>query len=230
MLFASVITLLSTTFILAVVDCFFKKHKTITFSLQVLTTISLFCTIFAFLHYKNKLDMFGLVLILSVLPQLLTHFHALKNEKMPSSNSINKITYQNPEKDKNWSFLLKCIGLFISSAILSICGLILGKETFYLYPLAIAIGLFVTFAACLKKKNVNLLTFFSWFFAFFAAGISLAQILTVLLYSTALPNILYCIAMLFYSVYAIISVTNFKYANLIYILSILTAISTVMFI
>ncbi len=134
-----------------------------------------------------------------------------------------------PKKSKlsdSDGFLLKSIGIFLTSAFLSVCGLVLGLESVYLYLLALAIGMLGTFILLVIKKNLNLFDIISYALVFLSAGLAIAQILTVLLYSTSLTNILYSIGMFVYAGYSVFYVlTKSKFSNLIYMASIIILLS-----
>ncbi len=137
MLLAAVISLFSSTLVLVLVDCFFKKHKTMSFLLQILTFTALFCGGVALMYYKNKLDLFGIMLNVSILPQILTLFQLLNMSKikknapnLPNNDISEEIINPKSKVPKDYGFLLKSIGLALSSISMSICGLVLGRETF----------------------------------------------------------------------------------------------------
>lgn len=134
-----------------------------------------------------------------------------------------------PKKSKlsdSDGFLLKSIGIFLTSAFLSVCGLVLGLESVYLYLLALTIGMLGTFVLLVIKKNLNLFDIISYALVFLSAGLAIAQILTVLLYSTSLTNILYSIGMFVYAGYSVFYVlTKSKFSNLIYMASIIILLS-----
>lgn len=284
MLLAAVICMFSATLILAVVDCFLKKHKAISLLLQILTITALFCSAFVLVHFKNAFSIFSIMLIASILPQIITLFdikeivygpskEEVEAEKTPDENAENSQTdniseisensttsEQNIEENQTEIYeetnaenaqevenepqspditqpaqsklaqsnglLLKSIGICLTSVFLSICGLFLGLESVYLYLLGLAIAALGTFILLVIKKRINLFDLISYALVFFAAGLALTQVLTVLIYSTSLANILYSVGMLIFAVYSILSVTiKNKYLNLVYLASTLILLS-----
>lgn len=236
MLLFSVISMSVATLILAIIECFFKKHKAVSFSLQFFTLITLILTTFTVAHYKNNFSLFSIFLIVSIVPQFLTVFDF---EKFFGKKKQTNIDLSNEEVEKNTKnfidfkanggLFVKSLGIFATSVFLVFCGLYLGKETIFSFLLAISIALFSTFILLLKKKNLNLFYILSHVFLFAAIGLSLAHILTVLLYSFNLTNILFSVGLLAYAVYCLVFVfTKNKYSNLIYLLSVATMISTIL--
>ncbi len=275
MLLASVICMFSATLILAVVDCFLKKHKVISLLLQILTITALFCSAFVLVHFKNAFSIFSIMLIASILPQIITLFDIkeivygpnkedeVETEKTPEMNvenpqtndseqnlaensteiyeEVNTETAHEVENEIQSSdvtkptqgklaqsngLLLKSIGICLTSVFLSICGLFLGLESVYLYLLGLAIAALGTFILLVIKKKINIFDLISYALVFFAAGLAITQVLTVLIYSTSLANILYSVGMLVFAAYSILSVTaKNKFLNLVYLASMLILLS-----
>lgn len=285
MLLAAVICMFSATLILAVVDCFLKKHKAISLLLQILTITSLFCSAFVLVHFKNSFSIFSIMLIASILPQIISLFDIKEiiygpnkeeevetekttemNVENPQTDNISEINEDNtsskqylaensteiyeetepetacdvenevqspdvtqPTQSKlaqSNGLLLKSIGICLTSVFLSICGLFLGLESVYLYLLGFAIAALGTFILLVIKKKINIFDLISYSLVFFAAGLAITQVLTVLIYSTSLVNILYSVGMLGFTAYSILSVTvKNKFLNLIYLASMLILLS-----
>lgn len=241
MLMAAVICMFGATIALSVLDCFLKNNKAISFSLQLFSLATLFCGTIALAQYKNKLSLFAIILAVSVLPQILTLFNF--KEILQNRKNIKK-TQKNEENSQNFdekpSFFekfeqsngktLSALGILLTSILLSVCGLVLGLETVYLYLLALAIAAFATFLTLIIKKNINLFDLLSYIFVYLAAALAISQILTVLIYSFDLKNILYCLGMLAFATYSICFVTLKKsnHTNLIYLLSMAILLSTLL--
>lgn len=239
MLMLATICMFGATLVLSVTDCFLKKHKAMSFLLQLFALTSLFCGTVALAHLKNNFSLYSILLIASIFPQFLTIFdlkEILKKQKNKKDLQKNEENLQNSNKKlsnfekfgQSNGKLFSSLGIFLSSTILSVCGLILGLETIWLYVLSLAIALFCLFLTLILKKNLNIFDFITYIFIFLSVGLCISQILTVLVYSFNLKNILYCLGILCYAIYSICFITfkKFNYSNLIYLLSIAVLLST----
>lgn len=242
MMIVPVVCIFSATIILTILDCFFKKNKAMNFLLQLFSLATLFCGGAALAYYKNNISLYSICLIFSILPQILGLINIkeiiLNSKKFKKYQKNQENLQKNNEKtnifekfSQSSENILAALGILLTSIVLSVCGLVLGLETVYLYLLAIAIAAVLTFLILIIKKNINLFDLISYILVFLAVGLALAQILTVLIYSFEIKTILYCLGLLIFATYSICSVTlkKFNYSNLIYLLSIAVLFLTFIF-
>lgn len=235
MLLAATICMLSASLVLAVVDCFLKKNKAISFLLQLFMITALFCTSITILNLKNDFSLFGIIASISILPQLFATFDMkdfLKSKKRIKIEAYLKDFQEKPQKaSKFWQSsisLNKCVALLLSCVLLSICGLILGIESIFIYLLAVAIASLLAFIVLAVKKNINVYDLFSNLMAFLAIGLAFAQILSVLVFSINVINLVYAGSMLLFAVYAVLTTTKFNFSSIFYLLSVFALFATIM--
>lgn len=120
-----------------------------------------------------------------------------KPQKVEEEES-DKPKKEKKKKDAKYYFLnsngfeLTSLAYLLSSIPIGICGLYLGIETVYGFLIGLGIAAAITFLTLARKKVKNPFDVFSSFMAFLAVGFLIGQAITVLLYSFALSNILYC--------------------------------------
>ncbi|MBE7075772.1 MAG: hypothetical protein E7375_01720 [Clostridiales bacterium] len=197
MLLISVICMLVATFILSVVYCF-VKDKTWSFILQIANLITLVCLGITVANYKYSFNIYSIVLIASILPQI------FNIRKFP--------------------ILIRSSSLLLSASCIAFCGIFLGLEVSYGIIIGIAFGLSFMFIALARKKTKNLIPNT---LAYLAIGIVLGQILTVLLYSADFQNIAFCLASIVFAIYVWMSHHAYdRFAIFAYYLSILGFFAT----
>lgn len=222
MLKFALIAMLVATVIAAVGVCFTKKYKVPYFLLQTFSFVTLACLGLVAGNYVNDFSGYTILMIASVVPMFLSIFDLQsylkskqeivevvkeeqieKESKLPPRPQKQADEEEKPAKEKKkksakYHFLnsngfeLTSLAYLLSSIPIGICGLYLGIETFYGFLIGLGIALAITFLTLARKKVTNPFDIFSKFVAFLAVGFLIGQALTVILYSFALPNILYC--------------------------------------
>lgn len=97
--------------------------------------------------------------------------------------------------------LLKSVAMVMTSICLGLAGVYIGMETFYGFLIGVALACALLFLLLIIKKTINPYDALSYFFMFLAIGIIVGQIVTVLLFSFNLTNILFSVGALIYCVY-----------------------------
>ena len=221
MLKFALIAMLVATVIFAVGVCFTRKHKVPYFLLQTFSFVTLACLGLVAGNYVNDFSGYTILMIASVVPMFLSIFdlqsyikskqeivEVVKEEKIEKESKLpprpqkqedeEKPAKEKKKKDAKYHFLnsngfeLTALAYLLASIPIGICGLYLGIETFYGFLIGLGVALAITFLDLARKKVTNPVDVFSKFVAFLAVGFLIGQALTVILYSFALPNILYC--------------------------------------
>lgn len=241
MLLGAIISMFVATIILAVGVCFARKNKTLLFLLQTFSLIALLCLGFVSANYKDDFSGYSIFILISIAPQFLSIFDfkeylnskKTKQLEMTSTEIDNKLPVKKEKKHtltNSNGILLQSIALLLSAICIGFCGLYLGLETFYGFLIGLALAFALTFLLLIIKKNINLFDLLGYFFVFLGIGILIGQIVTVLLYSFAITNILFCIGALIYCVYSCLTLfAKTKFDHLVYFLSMFCLLSTLIF-
>lgn len=239
MLIISLICLLAATVIFALVSCFVKKNSPAFFLLKAASIMSL--AFFAMLcaNYKNSFDGYSILLILSVFPAFVTlvDLKSYIDQKKEEKTAEEIFAEENdlPKKQKKQSRLLQSNGqiLFgvaalLSAVCISIASLYKGVESVYSFGLGISIGFSLTFLSIIIKKNLPAFDLLNFLLIFVSAGLLLAQILMVVLYSTALANLIFCAGAAVICLYNLLKIKfNGKFLDLIYFLGMICLIASI---
>ena len=239
MLIISVICLLAATLIFALSSCFVKKNTPAFFLLKAASIISL--AFFAVLcaNYKHSFDGYSILLILSVFPAFITLFDLKSYIDSKNNTKTNEEIFAEendiPKKQKKQSKLLQSngqilfgIATLLSAVCISIASLYKGIETVYSFGLGISVGFALTFLAIIIKKNIPAFDLLNLFLIFVSTGLLFAQILMVVLYSTALANLIYCGGVAIVCIYNLLKIKyNSKFLDLIYFLGMICLIASI---
>ena len=239
MLIVSVICLLAATIIFALVGCFVKKSTPAFFILKAASIMSL--AFFAMLcaNYKQSFDGYSILLILSVFPAFLTLIdlksYIDQKREQKTSEEIFADANNLPKKQKKDGKLLQSNGqiLFgvaalLSAICISVSSLYKGVESVYSFGLGLSIGFALTFLAIIIKKNLPAFDLLNLFLIFISVGLLLAQILMVVLYSTALANLIFCAGAVIVCIYNLLKIKfNGKFLDLIYFLGMICLIASI---
>lgn len=242
MIIAGMACLGGASLLLAVGLCFVKNSKTLIFLLQTFFLISLLCFGIVCANFQNNFSGFSVLLFLSIAPQFLNLFdfksfldakreslEKIANEEIDRSAEVAKKKLSNKLLFSNGS-LLKSLAFFMSAICIAFCGLYLGIETYFGFLIGLAIALFATFILLAAKKKINIFDLLSYFLAFLSVGIVLGQILTVLLYSFALPNILFSVGSLMFCVFVLLSTfLKSKFDHLAYLSAMILLFFAILF-
>lgn len=224
MLLASLIIIYVASGLLGITTIFIKKKGALYFSISALTIICLVVAGILTANYNNYFGGFSIISIISISPIFLSLFELkpkeiveedIENTTQNFDTEIEKINKNNKKKKKEkkkYNFpksfaesegrIFEDVAFLLSSFLFAFAGLYLGKETPFGFLMAIPfalIGLCITF----MRKNHNFYDVISNIFCFVSAGFLVGQIITVLIYSFALSNILYAIASLIFASYII---------------------------
>ena len=225
MLLASLIIIYVASGLLGITTIFIKKKGALYFSISALTIICLVVAGILTANYNNYFGGFSIISIISIFPIFLSLFELKPKEIVEEENienttqnfdteieEINKNNKKKKKEKKKYNFpksfaesegrIFEGVAFLLSSFLFAFAGLYLGKETPFGFLMAIPfalIGLCITF----MRKNHNFYDVISNIFCFVSAGFLVGQIITVLIYSFALSNILYAIASLIFASYII---------------------------
>ena len=224
MLLASLIIIYVASGLLGITTIFIKKKGALYFSISALTIICLVVAGILTANYNNYFGGFSIISIISISPIFLSLFELKPKEIVEEDienttqnfdteiEEINKNNKKKKKEKKKYNFpksfaesegrIFEGVAFLLSSFLFAFAGLYLGKETPFGFLMAIPfalIGLCITF----MRKNHNFLDVISNIFCFVSAGFLVGQIITVLIYSFALSNILYAIASLIFASYII---------------------------
>lgn len=240
MLLIALICMYSAAAILALCLCFVRKNKALFSVLQIFSLVSLLCLGFVGANYHNNFSGYSIFIILAIVPQFLLIFDLPEflKSKLKASNenqsefesdgksSKKKKSNQHLFLNSNGS-LLKSTALLLSSICLALAGLYVGLETFYGLLIGLAVGLALSFLSFIIKKNQNPYDKLSLFFAFLSIGLVVGQMLTSLLYSFSLTNILYCVGGAVFCIYALLVMfARSKFDHLALFIAIFSLVST----
>ncbi len=182
MLMISMICFMVSCACMAVAVCFVNDNK-LAYLLNNFGVALLICAGLATATYKNTFSGYTLLLTAAAAPLVLSVFR-------------NKLF----EENQVWARLIKSMGYLLSSAAIYVAMLYIGKETYYGALLGVGIGLLLTFLnIIIKKKYKNdeknhfFLEILLDFVKFLSVGVILGAVVCALLYSTALPNILFAV-------------------------------------
>lgn len=126
--------------------------------------------------------------------------------------------------------LLCSIAFLLTSVCFGLSALYIGKETFYGLLLGVALAFAMTFFMLIRKKENNIYDTIGLFLIFLSIGIILGQAVIVLLYSFELTNILFCLGMLVYGAYIVLSLRlKSRFDNLAYFVAIMLMLVTLLF-
>lgn len=216
--------------------CFVDKSSYFKAAIQIGIYIAIICTILSCMVYANSYGGFSITLIVSVLPMFLTVIkfpQKQKNDKEITENS-NK-TAKNTQILENIATILPNLAYPLVAIALSFCALYLGKETPFAILAGIVFGVFLTFLDFIirKEKFENTKEYFKKFGLklpiFLAIGLSLSNIVIVLLYSFAIGNIMFALGLLIFAAYLAFS-TYFdtKLNHLAYIMAMFFMFSAIL--
>ena len=224
MLLASLIIIYVASGLLEITTIFIKKKGALYFSISALTIICLVVAGILTANYNNYFGGFSIISIISISPIFLSLFelkpkeiveedieNTTKNEENKNEKK-NKNNKKKKKEKKKYNFsksfaesegrIFEGVAFLLSSFLFAFAGLYLGKETPFGFLMAIPfalIGLCITF----MRKNHNFYDVISNILCYISAGFLVGQIITVLMYSFALSNILYAIASLIFASYII---------------------------
>jgi len=247
MLIASVVCMLVACVALAVGNCFVKQNKIFSYVLKTLMLIALICLSITCATCKNNFSGFVILLIISITP-LFLNIYEFKQENNKNVEEIEETIETETEKPQkkvkksrnlpvNWQKCLTGISYSLSAFCVAFCGLYLGKETAFGFLLGIAIALFLTFLDAIIHKNKKYESFMHGFvdylqnfIMFIGIGLLLGQIIPVLLYSTQIKNIMFCLGCLAYSTHIFLTIyLKSKFDHLAQIVAFFLLISTILF-
>lgn len=101
--------------------------------------------------------------------------------------------------------LLKSISIFMTATCLALAGLYIGMETYFGFLIGVAIAFVSIFLLLIIKKSVNPYDLLSYFLMFLSVGILIGQVITILMFSFSLINILFSIGAIIYCLYVELS-------------------------
>ncbi len=237
MLMIALILMFVATAIFAVLNCFIKRDNPLSTFVKNLSLIVLVSLGFVCANYKNNFSGYSIFLILSVIPLFLNSFD-FKNYLLKLKSSIKEetfpvemetdLTQDSAKKEKSHYFvnsdgtLIKNSTLCISAFLTGLAGLYLGKESVFGFLIGLATGFAVTFLYLIIKKEKNPYNILSFFLISLAFGILFGQIISVIIYSFSIVNILYCLGSI--SLMAFIILNRYiksEYCNLAYFAAII---------
>lgn len=239
MLMISVICLLVATLIFGITSCFTQRNTPLFFLTKTASLICLACLAVVCANYKNAFDGYSILIIFSVLPAFLMIFDlkayldAKKNVK--TNEEIFADENQLPKKEKKQSKIFQSNGqiLFaLSCLLISVCigiaSLYKGIETIYSFGLGISLGFAGTFLTIIIKKNISAYDLLSAFLVYVSVGILFSQIVMVILYSTAIANLLYCVGAFLLGIFGLLKLNlKSKFLDLIYYLGMIAVIASI---
>lgn len=241
MLMIAMILMMSASALLAVAICFTKKNKFLNFLLKATFFIALICSAVVCANYKNNFSGYSVLLILSVVPMFLNLFDLksyLENKQKQSieeSQQINENEQFEEKPPKKPSLflssngkILTSIATLMSATAIGFAGLYIGVETVYGFLIGLAFAFAGTFLLLIIKKSFNIFDLAGYFLQILASGILIGQIITGLMYSFALANILYACGALLFCVY--VAISNFlksNYDHLAYLVAMLMLFVTI---
>lgn len=245
MLLIASICIFVATAILAVGACFVKKNKVLSFILQTLSLISLLGAGIISANVHNDFSGYSILIILSVAPQFLNLFNLKEyiDDKNKKTLEDDYSEFTNPENEeqiaksqketlkqkffKSNGLVLTALSQFLSAICIALSALYVGKETFYGLLIGLAVAIALTCLTLALKEKVNLFDLISHFLMFFAIGLMLGQIVTVLIYSFDIANLIFCGGALFFAGFVAMKIyVKSNYDNLVYFLSMLCLIAT----
>ncbi len=235
MLLAALICMFVATALLALGVCFSKKNKTLFFLLQTLSLVALVCLGMVAANYKNNFSGYAVLIILAVIPQFISLFdlseflktkttkvnqdlEALNvNENIENLETTDLIENDSKSRKKSKNkvskhyflnsngLILKSVANFMTATSLALAGLYIGMETYLGFLIGVALALVLTFLLLIIKKKVNPYDLLSFFLAFLSIGLVLGQVVTILMFSFSLINILFSAGAIVFCVYAMLS-------------------------
>lgn len=235
MLLAALICMFVATALLALGVCFSKKNKTLFFLLQTLSLVALVCLELVAGNYKNNFSGYAILIMLAVIPQFISLFDLsefLKTKTAKTNQEIENFSadenvenlettdlveddLKTNKKAKNKvskhyflnsnGLILKSVANFMTATCLALAGLYIGMETFLGFLIGVALALVLTFLLLIIKKKINPYDLLSYFLAFLSIGLVLGQVITVLLFSFSLINILFSAGAIIFCAYAMLS-------------------------
>lgn len=217
------------TIILIVLGCFYKSSP-VSLLLKSLALIGTLALALSCAIYEGTFYGYSIFVILAVAPQFLSLIN-LKEIFKPKQDVALENNEANSQPNhgimsSNNSFMTS-IAIFLAAICLGFCALFLGKETVYGFLIGLGVGLAVTFLLLALKRITNLFDIASCFLMFTGAGIAFGHIISVLIYSFTLTNILFALGALIYVVY--VAITYFwknNYTQIAYFLSMFVIFST----
>lgn len=248
MVMISAICLLVATIILAIVSCLSDKNNPLHFLFKVLPFVSLVGLSIICANYRSNFNGYSVLITLSILPLFLSPFDLKNFIETKKSKAQKKVIETNEqfaeiaefeeennlkrEKKENKflqsnGLILTGVSLLLASICIGISGLYKGIETIYGFCIGISFGLLAMFFTLASKKNTNIFDVLNLFMLATSSGILLGQIATVLMYSFALGNIIFCLGSFLIAVYGILKASlNNKYIDLLLYLGIIILIAT----
>lgn len=203
MLLIAVILMFVASASLSVALCFVNEKKFST-PINLLHFISIVCLGLTAITYSNAFNGYSILLILSVMPLFFTVFD-FKFEIKP--NNIDREIQS--QKTFDLGKIIESLAYLLSAFCIAFCSLYLGKESPFGFMAGIALGFALTFLHFIIKKQsmtTNLFDFLQKLFTFIGVGLLLGAIITTLLYSVALTNILFSISCLLYATYIVLNI------------------------
>ncbi len=157
------------------------------------------------------------------------------NEEISNEENVEE-SIEVEEKPKKNHFLtsngvfLSGIANILTAGCVTFAGLYLGLETFYGALFGVATGFAIMFLVLAMKKEINLFDIIGATLSFVAVGLLLGSIITVILYSVSLTNILFCLGCLAMATsFALQALHKTRFDNLIYCVGMICLFATLLF-
>ena len=205
------ICLLVATVILVLAGCFAEKNSPMFHLLKTCSLASLLSLGIIAGNSKTNFGGFTIFALLSVAAMFLTTFdlkqHFVSNEEDTKSSKL---------AQSNGNFLIS-IAILLSALCLSAAGLYIGFTSLFVYLIGIAVGFTCTFLILSIKKKLNPFDFMSYLFSFMGVGVLIGQIISTLMFSLAVPNLIFVGGLVLVGVYATVrSFSKSKLVELLY--------------
>ncbi len=162
----------------------------------------------------------------------------LQTENLENQQSQEKINAFVPVNIfEKYGNLVAGVSLMLSAICIVFCALYLGVESVYGILAGIAIGFALTFLDEIIRKSHKKATtsgqiwaiYLEKFLFFVSAGLLLACVILALMYSLALPNILFSLGALLFAIYVLMEIyLKNRFNHLIYFASMFLMIATIL--
>lgn len=215
------------TMIFAFVNLFCDKNNSLRFLLHI-CALSCLCAVGVLCgNLNNNFGGFTILSILSVLPMFLTSFdfkQYLSTRKAEFEKNQTPVQTDEKQKSTSKERLYNSNGLLIfgfaslaSCIALSFAGLYRGYPMLFGFLIGIAFGFAFAFLALIIKKRVNSFDFLSYLLAFIGVGCLLGQIISAIMFSFAIKNLVFCAGIAVIAVYTSVRLfTEKKFVSLLY--------------
>lgn len=225
----ALICVLVATFIFAVLGCFINKNNPLYLLFKIITLSCLLATGILCANLKTNFGGFTIFALLSVVPMFVTTFDfkaylEARNDNHKQTTDLQKNLF---DSDGN---LLFGIVFFASSICLSLSGLYRGYPMIFGFVIGVAIGFALAFLAVSIKKSKNGFNFSAFLLAFVGVGFLIGQIVSALLFSISLQNILFSSGLFVLSAYAITRMfTKKNFVEIFHLLGMLLVFASIIF-